>query len=221
MFRIAAAVAMLIGSAAHASESCAIPSGLSPAPAGPQEEQRILPVEKFVLAYYWWPENCATYPGEGCSQHFGFKLHGLWPDGAGETYPQFCRAPTALSRRTVRANWCMTPSVTLLQHEWAKHGTCHWPDERAFFADERRLADTVHLPDASALPKAGLTAGGLRDAIIAANPALPREALFVGTDNKQRLTEVRICLDRSYRPMPCEGGHVGAPDRVPVQVRAR
>ena len=221
MFKqIVALVALVAASAAQAATSCAIPPNLTPAPVGPSEEQRILPVEKFVLAYYWWPENCRQYPGEGCSQHFGLKLHGLWPDGAGETWPQYCRPATPLPIATVRANWCMTPSVTLLQHESAKHGTCFWPNADAFFADERKLYDKYPMPELDTL-KGRLTAGDIRDAIVRANPELTREAVFVGTAKKQWLTEVRICLNVSYRPMPCEDGKVGAPDRVPVRIRPR
>ena len=207
---------------AHVGEHCAVPPGLTPAPISAEKgEPRVLPIEKYVLAWYWWPENCAQFPGEGCSQKFGFKLHGLWPDGAGETYPQFCRPATQLDRKTVRNNWCMTPSVTLLQHEWAKHGTCRWTTPKSYFGIERRLSDAVKLPDASALPAAGMTAGAIRAAIVALNPSLPRDALFVGTDKRQRLTEVRLCLDLAYKPVPCEGGRIGAGDTVPVQVRAR
>ena len=213
-------LALLLGvtSGVQAAESCAIPAGLSPAPVVPQEERRLMAVEKYILAYYWWPQSCRNYPGEGCSQNFGFKVHGLWPDGAGKSYPQFCRAPTALATRTVRANWCMTPSTSLLQHEWAKHGTCNWKSEQAYFGDAQKIAATITMPT---LATGKTTAGAVRDAIVRANPKLPRFSLFVGTDRKQWLTEVRVCLDLKYRPVPCEDGDIGAPDRVPVQVWPR
>lgn len=206
---------LLIGLAAAA--SCAVPADLVPAPVVPQEERRVLPIRKYVIAWYWWPQNCRRYPGAGCDAGFGFKVHGLWPDGAGRTYPQFCRAPTALDVRTVRRNWCMTPSTSLLQHEWAKHGTCGWRSADAYFADAAKVAARVSLPDAESLTRA-TTAGAVRDAIHANNPRLPRGSVFVGTDRKQWLTEVRVCLDLRYRPMRCEDGDIGAPDRVPVRI---
>lgn len=224
MREMIAALLLLGGSAVNAAEPCVVPPGLMPAPVVPQEEQRLLPVTKLVLAYYWWPEECqrpdsAATPG--CRAGYGFKVHGLWPDGVGKTYPQFCRAPTPLSAETVRANYCMTPSPSLLQHEWAKHGTCHWPDAAAYFADERKVADRIALPDVSKLPAEGLTAGAMRDAMIAANPGLPRAALFVGTNNKQWLTELRVCLTTALKPAACEDGDIGAPDAVPVRMRPR
>ncbi len=224
MRNILAALLLAATSAAHAAESCTIPAGITPAPVTPQEEMRLLPVTKLVLAYYWWPQQCqrpesAAEPG--CNAGFGFKVHGLWPDGAGRTYPQFCRAPTPLDPATLRANYCMTPSASLLQHEWAKHGTCNWASQTDYFASAHRVADKLKMPAADALPANGLTAGALRNAIVAANPKLPRGSLFVGTDRKQWLTEVRVCLTLNYKPTMCEAGDNGAPDRVPIRVRPR
>lgn len=206
---------------AAAVAACAIPADLAPAPALPPEESRIVPVENLVLAFYWWPQNCRQATGAdvaGCHAGFGLRVHGLWPDGAGTSYPQFCRAAPALDIAEVRRNWCNTPSPGLLQHEWVKHGTCHWPDAATYFAEERRVAATITLPDLDRPPVA--TAGAVRDAMIAANPTLPRAALFVGTDRKQWLTEVRICLDLADRPAACTAG-TGAPDRVPLRVWSR
>lgn len=207
--------------AAAAIAACAIPADLAPAPALPQEEARILPVEHLVLAFYWWPQECRRSDAAktpGCHAGFGLKVHGLWPDGPGTTYPQFCRAPMALDVAEVRRNYCMTPSPTLLQHEWAKHGTCHWPDAASYFTEARRVAATLTLPDRDRLPVAN--AGAVREALTAANPALPRTAIFVGTDKNQWLTEVRVCLDLADRPATCVGG-TGAGDGVPLRIWPR
>ena len=116
----------------------------------------------------------------------------------------------------------MTPSATLLQHEWVKHGTCNWASPAAYFGDTRKIADGIITPDAHTLRARGsrLTAGDLRDAVTAANPHVPRASLFVGTNRKQWLTELRVCLDLAYTPTPCENNDIGAPDRVPIRVRA-
>jgi ribonuclease T2 len=224
MRNILAALLLAATPAGHAAERCTVPASITPAPVTPQEEMRILPVTRLVLAYYWWPQECQrpdSAAEAGCKAGFGFKVHGLWPDGAGRTYPQFCRAPTPLDPATLRANYCMTPSTSLLQHEWAKHGTCHWASQTDYFGAARRVADKITMPAADALPAKRLTAGALRDAIIAANPSLPRASVFVGTDRKQWLTEVRVCLTLEYAPTTCEAGDSGAPDRVPIRVRPR
>ena len=207
---------------AAAALACAIPAGLTPAPAEPQEETRIVPVEHLVLAYYWWPQECrrddaAATPG--CHAGFGLRVHGLWPDGAGTTYPQFCRAPTPLEVAEVRRNWCLTPSPPLLQHEWAKHGTCHWPDAATYFAEMRAVAGRIALPDLDRRRVA--SAGAVRAALIAANPGLPHDAIFVGTDKNQWLTEVRVCLDLADKPATCDPASIGAPDSVALRVWPR
>ena len=224
MRELIAALLLIGASAGQAAETCVVPPGLQPVAAGAQEQQRLLPVTKLVMAYYWWPEECQradSAQSPGCQAGFGFKVHGLWPDSVGKTYPQFCRAPTQLDAATVRANYCMTPSASLLQHEWAKHGTCHWPDPAAYFGDARQVAAKLVMPDVSKLPAQDLTAGVIRDAVMAANPGLPRDALFVGTSNKQWLTELRVCLTTALKPAACEDGDIGAPDAVPLRVRAR
>ncbi len=210
----------LLAGAVGAALACAVPAGIVPAPVTPPEASRIVPVEHLVLALLWWPQDCRRPDADaaGCRAGFGLRVHGLWPDGAGTTYPQFCRAPTALDPVEVRRNWCLTPSPALLQHEWAKHGTCHWPDAAGYFAEMRRVAATLTLPDLDRPPVT--SAGAVRDAMVAANPGLPRASLFVATDRNQWLTEVRVCLDLADRPEACATG-TGAPDRVPLRVWPR
>lgn len=214
----------LLAAAVAATMSCAIPPDLAPAPVVAAEERRILPVTELVLAYYWWPQECRrddTKGTPGCAAGFGFKVHGLWPDAAHRTWPQYCAAPTPIDLPTLRATYCTTPSPSLMQHEWAKHGTCGWPSPAAYFAQARKVADTIRMPDIDALPAAGLTVGAVRDAVVAANPQLPRASLFVGTDRKQWLTEVRVCLTTAYVPTPCADGDIGAGDGVPVRAWPR
>ncbi|MDP9096831.1 MAG: ribonuclease, partial [Pseudomonadota bacterium] len=68
---------------------------------------------------------------------------------------------------------------------------------------------------------AGLTVGALRDAVVAANPALPRDSLFVATSSNQWLTELRVCLTTRYEAVACENGDIGAADRASLRVRRR
>lgn len=211
---------LLVAAALAAGVACAVPAAIGPAPAVPTEESRIVPVEHLVLAFFWWPQQCRRPDADsaGCHAGFGLKVHGLWPDGAGTTYPQFCHAAPPLDVAEVRRNWCLTPSPSLLEHEWAKHGTCHWPDAATYFAAEQRVAATIVLPDLDQSPAA--SAGAVRDAFVAANPAVPRTAIFVGTDRNQWLTEVRVCLDLAERPAACTAG-TGAADAVPLRVWPR
>ena len=63
----------------------------------------------------------------------------------------------------------------------------------------------------------GPTAGQLRDAFVAANPGLPRDAVYVAVASGNRLREVRLCHDTAFHPTPCPDG-LGAPDRVVLTV---
>ena len=58
--------------------------------------------------------------------------------------------------------------------------------------------------------------------MVAANPTLPRTALFVATDKNQWLTEVRVCLTLRRRPAAVRRRATSVhPMRYPVRVWPR
>lgn len=180
-----------------------------------------------MLAVTWMPETCrAGGDGQGdlaCNSgnRFGWTLHGLWPNADGKPYPRFCRPATQVSEATIRANLCRTPSVDLVQHEWAAHGVCGWETPEAYFAQAAALYDGLKRPDPTALAAPGArgpTAGRLRDAFAAANPGLPRDAVYISVASGNRLREVRICHDLAFRAAACPVGGAGTPDRVVLTV---
>lgn len=179
-----------------------------------------------LLAVTWMPETCRSGgDGQGefaCSgeNRFGWTLHGLWPNAEGRPYPRFCRPATRMAEATIRAHLCRTPSVDLIQHEWAAHGVCGWDTPEAYFDQAAALYDALNRPDPQALAAqpGGLTAGQLRDAFAAANPGLPREAVHVAATRDDRLREVRLCHDLEFRPTACPADGRGVPDRVRLTV---
>jgi ribonuclease T2 len=205
-------------------ESCILPTSL-PAPhmetVKPEEVVADRPILFHMLAVTWMPETCrAGGDGQGemaCSgsNKFGWTLHGLWPNSDGRPYPRYCRAATRVSDATIRAELCRTPSVDLVQHEWAAHGVCGWDTPEAYFAQSAQMYDKLARP----MPREGMTAGQLRDAFAAANPGLPRGSVYIATSDRVRLREVRICNDLSFNPRPCPGGEVGAPDATVLTVQ--
>src|SRR5690606_8009950 len=179
-----------------------------------------------MLAVTWMPQTCKT-GGDGkgdlaCNSEnrFGWTLHGLWPNADGKPYPRYCRPAEQVDAATIRANLCRTPSVDLIQHEWAAHGVCGWDDPQAYFGDAARLYDSLNKPDPTSLSAGdrGPTAGRLRDAFVAANPGLPRDAVYIAVASGNRLREVRICHDLSFKAAPCPVGGLGTPDRVVLTV---
>lgn len=194
--------------------SCTAPSVL-PRPKfdGPSrnEPARRIPTASYTLAISWSPQLCRS-PGRsdalrcgGKLGAFGFTLHGLWPDGAGKTWPQYCRAAKILPQSLVRQNICVTPSPDLIQHEWAKHGTCMGRDPVPYFARSRALYQALRYPDMDALSRRGdMTIGGFVDAFVAVNPAVPARAVRVTTTRDGWLDELWLCLDKRFRYEACK-----------------
>ena len=110
---IALAAAVLPGAATAQALSCALPAQVErPHPELPSasQPQRQLPIGGYTLALTWNPEYCHGKAREGGSStecgggnRFGFTLHGLWPDGVGRDWPQFCKSTPLLSPATIRA----------------------------------------------------------------------------------------------------------------------
>lgn len=194
--------------------SCAVPGTLPrPRPDLPSEGQprRVLPIGGYTLAITWAPNYCRDNGSQASARfqcgepnRFGFTLHGLWPDGVGKDWPQYCRSTALLPPRVIRANLCATPSAQLLQHEWAKHGTCMAGYTPArYFARSTALYRRLRYPDMDALSRRPLTARGMQLAMAAANPGLGAEMMRVTADRRGWLDEIWICLDRQFRPQRC------------------
>lgn len=221
---LAAAIA-LAPAVAAAAPACAVPPGLAPAPVlvpPAHEIQTGVPTVYYVLALSWSPQWCATNGQGSTSQRLqcegqvrGFVLHGLWPNGAAPPYPRYCSPVGGIDPATVRQMFCRTPSPELLQHEWQAHGACGWTDPKAYFAQAAALYDRVVFPRIETIRP--LTAGAVRRAFIARNRWLSLEGIFVAVDKGQRLTELRLCFDRAYRPTACLGG-TGTPDRIAIRL---
>lgn len=215
--------------AVEALASCVLPDRL-PAPRMERVRADEVVADRTILfhmlAVTWMPQTCKT-GGDGkgdlacdSENRFGWTLHGLWPNADGKPYPRYCRPAEQVDAATIRANLCRTPSVDLIQHEWTAHGVCGWDDPQTYFADAARLYDGLNKPDPTTLSTGdrGPTAGRLRDAFVAANPGLPRDAVYIAVASGNQLREVRICHDLSFKAAPCPVGGLGTPDRVVLTV---
>lgn len=216
---------------AHAQTvQCHIPSVLQrPAPIVPRtgEARPNLPVGGYTLALSWSPEHCAQrYDNRHDTQcsgtigSFGFILHGLWPEGTGRNWPQFCRPAAVLPREVIAANLCVMPSAQLMQHQWAKHGTCVTARPQEYFDIARRLYQQIRLPDMAALARnPRLTAGGLLLAVAARNPGMKPDMMRVRATRDGWLDEIWICLDRRYARTSCPAHKGGMRAAAPVRIR--
>ena len=227
--RVAFAVfAICAPAVAHAQVySCALPSSLpQPRPDLPDASQpkRVLPIGSYTLALTWAPQYCRTNWRDASARfqcnsgnRFGFTLHGLWPDGVGKDWPQYCEATGLVDRATIRGALCATPSVQLIQHEWAKHGTCMNTTPPEYFARSGKLYRALRYPDMNALSRRPLTVRQLSNAIGRAN-GIPADTMRITLKPGGWLDEVWLCLTRSLRYTSCPAHQGGAPAGARVRI---
>ncbi len=224
----AAAVIALPGMAGAQAYRCAVPGEIAtPHPDLPDERepQRLLPIGGYTLAISWSPQFCRTRMHDPKARmqcggnRFGFVLHGLWPDGEGKDWPQYCTATDLVPPKVIAANLCATPSVQLLQHEWAKHGTC-MPGETptSFFRRSTGMYARLRYPDMNALSRRPLTAGQFATALARANPGLRADMMRITANREGWLDEVWLCLDRkfAFATCPAHQGGLAADARLRI-----
>lgn len=220
-----AAALTLPGSALAQAYQCRVPDAIrQPAPARPDGPSRTAPIGSFILAASWSPEYCNSARGasgsmqcSGTAGRFGFILHGLWPQARSGAPPQWCGSGVQPSLPEIRRNLCMTPSPQLLEHEWAKHGSCMAPTPEAYFAQARAAWDRIAWPDGNRMSRQrGLTVGAFEEAFLAANPGWPRSAIALRLSPSGWLREVHLCFDARRKPAACT--RPGAQDRQALKI---
>ncbi len=207
---------------------CAVPQGPVSVPSverdGPVRET---PVTGYTLALSWSPEYCRTRQNSardrqqcsGENGRFGFIVHGLWPDGRGGQWPQWCPTRRVLAPAEARRNLCMTPSVQLLADEWAKHGACMVATPEGYFQATRILWSSLRWPDYDRLSRRDdLTAGDVRRAFVAANPGWKVSQVGLVLNERGWLKEMRLCYGRDFRPRDCEGRRFGPGDSTAAKI---
>lgn len=222
MIRLGLALAAVVAApVAHAQAyRCAVPAAIpTPRADGPttREPKRVVPIGGYTLALTWAPQYCRTNSRDagakfqcGVGNRFGFTLHGLWPDGKGREWPQYCKPAAILSPDVIRRNLCATPSAQLLQHEYAKHGTCMGVAPAQYFARATKLYGDVRYPDMDGLSRrATLTAGQFAAAFARANRGMTPAMLRVTSTRQGWLDEVWICLNQRFAPVACPSHQKG------------
>jgi ribonuclease T2 len=218
---IATALALAPVPALAQAYQCAIPQRLAPqSPVVPDGPMRKVPIGGFTLAVSWSPEFCrrdrdpASIQCSGRNGRFGFVLHGLWPEAASGPPPQWCALLPRPRPETVRSGLCATPVPWLIEHEWAKHGSCMAVTPEAYWGIAHHIWNRFHWPDADRLSlRPGLTVGDLREAIALANPGLRRESIGVLLGEGGWLRELR-----QYRPAACPRAAWGPPDAAALKI---
>lgn len=217
-----------------AAPSCRLPTDIPATQPGKPGDVRNIPIGGYLLTFSWSPEVCfnakrnaannaygtSVDTGIQCGRanHFAFVLHGLWPEGQDRDWPQYCRPVPTVAAATVKAELCRTPSVSLIEHEWEKHGSCGWKTPEAYFTQSAKLMDALTLPDLSGLTRGQVNASAIRAAFVAANPALPHDAIGVAANKGGWFEEVRLCLDTAFKYRACPTYSFGVTDAERVKV---
>lgn len=224
----AIACAMLPAPALAQAYQCRLPDAIAmPAPPRPDGPPRRTAIAGYVLAVSWAPEYCrgpdardpANPQCNGRMGRFGFVLHGLWPEAAKGPPPQWCALTPRPTEAELRAQMCRTPVPWLIEHSWAKHGSCMAARPADYFRVAAQAWSRITPPDADRLSRReGLSVGALREAFVLSNPGWRADAVGVLVSNSGWLRELRLCLDKAMRPRRCPGTSLGPPENAPLKI---
>jgi ribonuclease T2 len=224
---LAAALTLAAAGTAQAQAyQCRVPAAVPRAslerPDGPARRTAIV---GYTLALSWAPEFCRARARDaahllecsGAMGRFGFVVHGLRPEGA-SAFPQWCRRVAPPDPALVRQQLCRTPSVALIGHQWAKHGSCMAREAKTYFRIANILADSIRYPAMERLSRQPLTAGVLRAELVTANRGRPADSFGLRLSRNGWLQEVLVCMDREFMPRRCPASQMGARDAATVKI---
>ena len=164
----------------------------------------------YLLSLSWAPDFCAGPTGDkdprecGKGRKVGFVVHGLWPQGENSRGPEKCGPARPVSQAIIASTLKYIPTESLIQHEWANHGTCSGLSSADYFAAVRKARDSVKIPQELAAPsqEQQLSASQIEAEFAAANPNFPKAAFRVSCTRGQ-LQEARICFNKDLSPRDC------------------
>jgi ribonuclease T2 len=159
----------------------------------------------YLLTLSWSPEYCHSSPTNAqCTgaHHFGFVVHGLWPEFKKGGYPEHCSNAPGLTNPSAFLD--IMPDLGLIQHEWTTHGTCSGLDADAYFDTIRHAFTSVKMPRQFAMPTTQQTVSArqIKAAFEQANPNVKDPDIVVSCTGNY-LKGVEICRTKSLTPTAC------------------
>ena len=183
----------------------------------------------YLLVLSYAPDFCDQPQGNknpqecGSGRRIGFVVHGLWPQGDTSRGPENCGPARPVSQAIIQPTLKYIPTESLIQHEWATHGTCSGLDAAAYFAALRKARDSVTLPVELNQPsqKLEFSPAQIESKITAVNPSFPKAAFRTSCYRDGELQEVRVCLNKDLSPRACglSAGECSAPAVMVLPVR--
>jgi len=166
----------------------------------------------YLLTLSWAPEFCATHESGRTSSecdpnhHYGFVVHGLWPENQNGSYPENCAPAQPVSNDIVRSMLPVMPARGLIQHEWATHGTCSGLSSQDYFAEVEQAYRALKVPAEYQHPAKALQSapGDMEQRFADANQA-PKNAFRVTCSNGE-FVALEICLTKDLKYRGCGAG---------------
>jgi ribonuclease T2 len=163
----------------------------------------------YLLVLSWAPEFCATHQSNMSSsecdptRHYGFVVHGLWPQNDDGSYPTGCGNARPVSNEIVREMLPIMPARGLIQHEWSTHGTCTGLSAQEYFGELQQLYQSVKIPDDYQHPSAAFSAkpGNIEQKFAQANRA-PQSAFRVSC-RAGEFVAIEACFDKNLKYRDC------------------
>ena len=163
----------------------------------------------FLLTLSWAPEFCASNPNGRTSvecapnQHRGLVVHGLWPQYDNGKWPQDCASTPPVSSGTVNHMMPIMPGKQLIQHEWAKHGTCSGMSVQDYFGAIEKLYNELEVPAEFKRPASSAQTNPvtIEQKFATANNA-PQSAFRVSCPQNE-FSAVEVCLSKELQYQTC------------------
>lgn len=181
-----------------------------------QSQQGKAPVESvagvfdyYLLTLSWSPTFCLTHKDDAqCSgKGYGFVLHGLWPQYAKGGWPESCPPMVTLSPAERAQGLTLFPTPKLLEHEWAKHGTCSGLGASGYLDAADKAVGAVKIPE-QLQPFSSthyFQAQEIVNLFRQSNPGIAADGIAV-ICNGPELSEVRVCMGKSLEFGACGKG---------------
>ena len=165
----------------------------------------------YLLSLSWSPGFCATPAGQNdpgqCApgRKFAFVLHGLWPQYEQTGWPEDC-GTEPFDRTLAEKMLADMPSEKLIEHEWAKHGTCSGLSQKDYFDEADEAFQSIKIPTqyAELATALNVSPSEIRSQFVAANPKVGEEEFVIEcSGNGRYLSEVHACLTKDLEGRAC------------------
>ena len=159
----------------------------------------------YLFTLSWVPEYCHSHREAvecGAESHYGFIVHGLWPQFFNGRYPEHCSEEGAPANPDSIGD--IMPDASLIRHEWSTHGTCSGLNANQYFTLIRKTFQSIAIPRQFQSPGRSFTMrpSEIKQAFEEANRSLSDSSIAVNCP-QNFLSGVQICVGKSGTPIGC------------------